>query len=155
MLSLTLEADTADGCWSFSVGVAKIFSDLQKSYHFHLFLLFEYVLKSLFSFAKSNNKISSVLLLNRVQHFANPWTAARQASLSITNSQSLLKVMFIQVCDTIQTSHPLSSSSPPTFNLSHHQCLFQWVSSWYQVAKVMKLQLQHLSFQRIFTVDFL
>ena len=96
MLSLTLEADTADGCWSFSVGVAKIFSDLQKSYHFHLFLLFEYVLKSLFSFAKSNNKISSVLLLNRVQLFATPWTAACQASLSIGNSRSLLKLMSIE-----------------------------------------------------------
>ena len=32
------------------------------------------------------------------------------------------------VSDTIQPSHPLSSPSPPTFNLSQHQGLFQWVS---------------------------
>ena len=33
------------------------------------------------------------------------------------------------VCDAIQPSHPLSSPSPPAFNLSQHQGLFQWVSS--------------------------
>ena len=40
---------------------------------------------------------SSVQLLSRVWLFATPWTAARQASLSITNSQSLLKLMFIEL----------------------------------------------------------
>ena len=35
------------------------------------------------------------------------------------------------------TSHPLSSPSPPAFNLSQHQGLFQWVSSSHQVAKVL------------------
>ena len=39
---------------------------------------------------------SSVHSLNRVQLFATPWTAARQASLSITDSWSLLKLMFIE-----------------------------------------------------------
>ena len=34
-----------------------------------------------------------------------------------------------RVSDTIQPSHPLSSPSPPTFNLSQHQGLFQWISS--------------------------
>ena len=33
------------------------------------------------------------------------------------------------VSDAIQSSHPLSSPSPPTFNLSQHQGLFKWVSS--------------------------
>ena len=51
------------------------------------------------------------------------------------------------VDDSIQPSHPLSSSSPPAFNLSQHQGLFQWVSSSYQVAKVLEFQLQHQSFQ--------
>ena len=37
---------------------------------------------------------SLVQSLSRVQLFAVPWTAARQASLSITNSWSLLKLMF-------------------------------------------------------------
>ena len=41
--------------------------------------------------------ISSVQSLSRVQLFATPWTAARQASLSITNSQSLLKLMSIKL----------------------------------------------------------
>ena len=40
--------------------------------------------------------ISSVQLLSHVQLFATPWTTACQASLSITNSQSLLKLMSIE-----------------------------------------------------------
>ena len=42
------------------------------------------------------NYISSVQLLSHVQLFATPWTATHQASLSITNSQSLLKLMSIK-----------------------------------------------------------
>ena len=41
--------------------------------------------------------ISSVQSLSRVQLFATPWTAACQASLSITSSQSLLKLMPIEL----------------------------------------------------------
>ena len=41
--------------------------------------------------------------------------------------------------DAIQPSHPLSSPSPPTFSLSQHQGLFQWVSSSHQVAKGLEL----------------
>ena len=51
------------------------------------------------------------------------------------------------VSDAIQPSHPLLSLSPPTFNLSKHQGLFEWVSSSHQVAKVLEFQLQHQSFQ--------
>ena len=51
------------------------------------------------------------------------------------------------VGDAIQPSHPLSSPSPPALNLSQLQGLFQWVSSLFQVAKVLELQLQHQSFQ--------
>ena len=47
------------------------------------------------------------------------------------------------VGDAIQPSHPLSSPSPPTFNLSQHQGLFKWASSSHQVAKVLEFQLQH------------
>ena len=60
-----------------------------------------------------------------------------------------------RVGDTIQPSHPLFSPSPPTFNLSQHQGLFQWVSSSHRVAKVLEFQLQHQSFQWIFRTDFL
>ena len=58
------------------------------------------------------------------------------------------------VGDATQPSH-LSTSSPLAFNLSQHQGLFQWIGSSIQVAKVLKLQLQHQSFQWIFRVDFL
>ena len=52
-----------------------------------------------------------------------------------------------RVSDAIQPSHSLSSPSPPTFNLSQHQGLFNWISSSHQVAKVLEFQLQHQSFQ--------
>ena len=57
------------------------------------------------------------------------------------------------VGDAILPSHPLSSPSPPAFNLSQHQGLFQWVSSSHQVAKGLELQLQ--PFQWLFRTDFL
>ena len=57
--------------------------------------------------------------------------------------------------DTIQPSHPLLFPSPPAFNLSWHQSLFQWVSSSHQVAKILEFQLQHQSFQRTPRADLL
>ena len=56
------------------------------------------------------------------------------------------------VGDAIQPSHPLSSSSPPAFNLSQHQGLFQWVGLVHQVAKVLELQIQHQSFNEYLTL---
>ena len=50
------------------------------------------------------------------------------------------------VSDAIQPSYLLLSPSTPALNLSQHQGLFKWVSSSYQVAKVLELQLQHQSF---------
>ena len=41
-------------------------------------------------------QFSSVRLLSRVRLFVTPWTAARQSSLSITNSRNLLRLMFIE-----------------------------------------------------------
>ena len=64
-----------------------------------------------------NQVISSVQSLSPVQLFEIPWTAAHQASLSITSSY--------QVGDAIQPSHLLSSPSSPAFNLSQHQGLFK------------------------------
>ena len=58
-----------------------------------------------------------------------------------------------RVCDAIQSSHPLLSSSP-AFNLAQHQSLFQWVSSSHQVARILEFQLQHQSLQWIFRTDF-
>ena len=57
---------------------------------------------------------SSVQLLSTVRLFVTPWTAAHQASLSITNSWSLLK--FISIRSVMPFNHhPRSSPSPPAF----------------------------------------
>ena len=85
---------------------------------------------------------------------ATSWTAVFKAYLSITNSQSLLKLIH-WVDDAFQPSHPLSSPSPPIFNLSEHQGLFKGVSSSHKVTRVLEFQLQHQSFQCIFMTDFL
>ena len=53
------------------------------------------------------------------------------------------------VADEIQPFPPVSSPSPPAFNLSQHQGLFTSVSSLHHVAKVLEFQLQHYSFQLI------
>ena len=93
--------------------------------HLYLFLYFVVVVQS----------------LSRVRFFATPWTAACQASLSFTISQTLLKLMSNDANDAIQPSHPLSSPSPPALSLPKHQGLFQWVSSSHQMARVLELQL--------------
>ena len=56
------------------------------------------------------------------------------------------------VGDAIQLSHPLSSPSPPAFNLSERQGLFKWVSCSHQMVKVLEFQLQHQSSQWIFRI---
>ena len=61
-----------------------------------------------------------------------------------------------QAGDAIQPSHPLSSPSPPAFNLAQHWGLFKWGSSSHQVAKVLESQHQQQSFRFwIFRTDFL
>ena len=70
-----------------------------------------------------------LLLLSRgrrVRLFATPWTAAHQASLSITNFRSLLKLMDIELV--IPSNHLIlchPTPSPPAFHLSQHKDLFQ------------------------------
>ena len=69
-------------------------------------------------------QFSSLQLLTRVRLFVIPWTAARQAFLSITNSQILLKLMSIE--SVMPSSHLiLLSPSPPAFDLCQHQGLFK------------------------------
>ena len=53
--------------------------------------------------------ISSVQSLSRVRLFVTPWSASRQASLSITNSRSLLKLMSIE---SVMPSNPLVLCHP-------------------------------------------
>ena len=74
--------------------------------------------------------------------FATSWTAACQASLSSTISQSLLKLKSIE---SMMSSNHLILCHPLLLNLSQHQGLFQWTGSSHQVAKVSELQLQHQS----------
>ena len=72
--------------------------------------------------------VSSVQSLSRVQLFVTPWTAAHQASLSITISRSLLKFMSIE---SVMPSNQLVLGHPLLLLpcLSQHQDLFQQVSS--------------------------
>ena len=81
-----------------------------------------------------------VILLTIVQLFATPWTAAHQASLFLTISWSLLKLMFIE--SVMPSSHLILCHSlfPHALNFSQHQNLLQWISSSHQVAKVLELQ---------------
>ena len=66
------------------------------------------------------DKYSSFQLLSHVQLFATPWTTVCQASLSITNTWSLLKLISIELV--MPSNHLiLFSPSPPAFNLSQHQ----------------------------------
>ena len=60
-------------------------------------------------------ELSWVQTISHVQLFVTPWTAARQASLSITNSRSLLKLMSIEL---VMTSNYLILCHPLFFLLS-------------------------------------
>ena len=74
------------------------------------------------------------------------------ASLSFTISWSLLKFMSIESV-MVSNHHILLPTSPFAFSLCQHQGLFQWIGSSHQMAKV--LELQHQSYQWIFSVNFL
>ena len=95
-----------------------------------------------------------VQLPSRVRLFVTPWTAAHQASLSFTISQSLLKCMSIE--SVILSNHLILCCPflllPSIF--PSIRVFSKWVSSLPQVAKVLELQLQHQSIQWIFRVDF-
>ena len=94
----------------------------------------------------SHSVVPDSLRSNGLQH-------ARLPCPSLTPGACSNHVHWVR--DAIQPCHPLSSPSPPAFNLSQHQSLFQWVSSLHQVTKVLELQLHHQSFQWIFrTISF-
>ena len=94
----------------------------------------------------SRSVVSNSLQLHGLQHTRLPCPSPTSGAYS--NTCPL-------VSDAILTSHPLSSPSPPTFNLSQQQGLFQWVSSSHQVARVLEFQFQHQFFQWIFMTDFI
>ena len=82
------------------------------------------------------NQFSSVQSFSHVQLFVTPWTAACQASLSINNSQSLLKLMSIEVL--MPSNHhilccplPLSSIFPSIRVFSKESVLcIRWSKYW-------------------------
>ena len=100
-------------------------------------------------------QFSSVQLISHLWLFESPWTAACQASPSITNSQNLTKLMFFK--SVMPSNHLilywplllLPSIFPQNSVISNESVFF------HQVAKVLEFQLQHLSFQWIFRTDFL
>ena len=90
---------------------------------------------------------SSVQSLSRVRLFGTPWTAAPRASLSIINSGSLLKLMFIEsVMPFIHLILCCPLLLPPSVFASNRDFSNE-------VAKVLELQFQHQSFQWIFRAD--
>ena len=97
---------------------------------------------------------SSVQSLSYVLFFETPWTAAHPASLPITNSRSLLKLMAIE---SVMPSKHLILCHPllPPLLFPSIRVFSKRVSSLHYVAKVLAFQLQHQSFQWIFRTDFL
>ena len=81
-------------------------------------------------------QFSSVRLLRHVWLFANPWTVAPQASLSITNSLSLLRLMSIESVmpsNHLILCHPLlllPSILPSIRVLSNESVLIRWPKYW-------------------------
>ena len=92
-------------------------------------------------------KFSSVQFSSVSQLCQTLWDPMDYSMSGLSVQQQLPEFTQIHVHsvgDNIQPSQPLSSPSPPAFNLSQHQGLFQWVSSSQQVAKLLELQL-HIS----------
>ena len=85
--------------------------------------------------------ISSVQSLSRVRLFATPWTAACQASLSIINSQSLLKLISIEsvIHPAISSSVVLFSSCLQSFPVSESLQMSQFFTSGGQSIAVSAL----------------
>ena len=88
----------------------------------HPVIIMQLLLKKLNSFSV---QFSSVQLLSHVQLSATPWTAARQASLSITKLLEFTQIHVHRVSDAIQPSHPLLAPSLLAPNPTQHQSLFQ------------------------------
>ena len=81
-------------------------------------------LQSLISAQIQGAKLNSVQSLSHVRLFATPWTTARHASLSITNSRSSPKLMSIEL---VMPSNHLILCQPFSLclNLSQHQGLYK------------------------------
>ena len=110
------------------------------------FLIISYVEHLYISYVKWS--FSSVQLLSRVQLIVIPWTAACQASLSITNSQSLLKLMCIEM---VMPSNPLVLCRPlilpptifPSISIFSNESVLhiRWPKDWsFSISPSMSIQ---------------
>ena len=104
-----------------------------------IFLSFILLFKlfSVFGYFFSAVQFSSVQSLSHVRLFLTPWSAVCQSSLSITNSQSLLKLMSIEL---VMPSNHLIFCRPLLFlpSIIPESEYLKWVSSSKQVAKVLE-----------------
>ena len=104
---------------------------------------------------------NSVQSLSHVQLFATPWTVAHQATLSITNSQSLLKLMSTEsvmpsnhliLCHTLLL---LSSIFPSIRVFSNESALHtKWLKYWsfsFSISPSDFISLQSKGLSRIFS----
>ena len=97
------------------------------------------------------DSLEKTMMLGKIEHRRRRGRQRMRWLEGITNSKFELAQTHVHpVVDDIQPSYPLSSPSPPAFNHSQHQGIFQWVGSSRQVAKVLEFQLQHQSCQWIF-----
>ena len=103
----------------------------------NLFPIINVVAGSLFLIHPQILQFSSVQLLSRVRLFATPWIAAHQASLSITNSRSSLKLMIIELVmpsSHLILCHPLLllPPIPPSIRVFSNESTFRmrWPKYW-------------------------
>ena len=96
-----------------------------------ILLLLLFFFFSSFKLCVSLTKVRSVQSFSHVQHFVTPWTAAHPASLSITNSQNLLKLM---LSNQLILCHPLlllTSVFPSIRVISYESVLrIMWLKYW-------------------------
>ena len=92
---------------------------------------------------ETNNSLKYLLQFSSVaqSYLSNPMLCSMQGFPVHHQLLETAQTHVHWVSDAIQPSHPLSSPSPPAFNIPEYQGLFQWVSSSHQVAKVMEFQL--------------
>ena len=123
----------------------KYFIKLNEKHSFYRIFTYQ-INKNSFNWPTYSVQFSSVQSLSHVQLFVTTWITARQASLSITNSWSLLKLMSIEsvmpsshliLCRPLLLLHPI----PPNIRVFSNE------STLHEVAKVLEFQLQHQSFQ--------
>ena len=112
------------------------------------FPLFLHFLTSLDKFALWSSGKASVQFSSVTQLCPTPWDPVDCSTPGFPIQHQLPELAQThvhRVGDAIQPSHPLSSPSPPAFNFSQHQSLFQWVSSSHQVVEVLESQLHGIS----------